>query len=245
MQEFLKSAAGDATAALSHAQIGDAKMPLSESSLENAGSKTKRDEAGVGRDQILQTAARLRLVLGSGAHAVAVTGIEAEDGVSMLAAQLAVAMAETGDETVLLVDGNAAAPRVHEMFQVSKSPGLRDVLENRTDLETAVQSRQPGNLFVLPIGESDHTLASLLASDSSAQIFKQMRERFRYVLFDAGLIRKSPDGMLLASRSDGVVGALAAGRRRQEEVVSFQEELKRLNLNLLGVVLTKTTARKA
>ena len=48
---------------------------------------------------------------------------------------------------------------------------------------------------------------------------------------------------MLSSMCDGVVAALAAGKRRRHEVDEFVEGLKRLNLSLLGIVLTKKLPR--
>jgi Mrp family chromosome partitioning ATPase len=72
----------------------------------------------------------------------------------------------------------------------------------------------------------------------------ELREHFRFIVADAGVI-KSAEGTLLASLSDGVLIALAAGQRTKEEVANFQEELRRLQIPLLGAVLTKRTSARA
>jgi hypothetical protein len=45
--------------------------------------------------------------------------------------------------------------------------------------------------------------------------------------------------MLVASLSDGIVGAVATAARRRDEIFSFQQALENLKIPLLGIVLTK------
>lgn len=189
--------------------------------------------------EALQTAARLKVILGEVGRMVAVTGIDRSDGSTPLAAQLAVALAATDESPVLVIDGNVQEPRLHEIFRAPQQPGILDLLEDRSDLAAATRSLEMNNLFLLPAGHASVSLAALLSRPTASRVFAEIRRIYRYVILDAGVIRNHPDGTLVASMSDGVVAAVAAGARRRHEVLQFRQELRQLNIPLLGVVLTK------
>lgn len=189
--------------------------------------------------EALQAAARLKVVLGEVGRMVAVTGIEASDGLTPLAAQVAVALAATDDSSVLVIDGNVQEPQLHEIFRIPQQPGILDLLEQRSDLAAATRNLALNNLFLLPAGQGSMSLAALLSRPTANQLFNEIRRIYRYVIIDAGVIRNRPDATLLASMSDGVVAAVAVGTRRRHEVLQFRQELRQLNIPLLGVVLTK------
>jgi len=187
----------------------------------------------------LKAAARLRLALGPSGSLVAVTGIGDDDGSTLLTARLGAALAALDNSMVLLVDGAGHRPGLPGVFSTPRIPGLLDLLEGRADLKLAVRALDPPNLFVLPVGEGSRSLASLLTSPKCLEIMSQIRQQYRYVITDVGVMHEGADGVLLASMCDGVVAALAAGARRRWEVVDFRQELERMKIPLLGVVLTK------
>jgi len=193
----------------------------------------------VASDDLLQTAARLKVVLRPHGKIVAVTGLDVRDGGARLAAGLGAAMAALDNDRVLVMDANVRAPELHEAFGIPRTPGLFDALDGKADLKLALRCVGPSNLFVLPIGESTETMGSMLTSPEGAGVMKTIREQFRNVIVDAGLIHSAAEGMLFASMCDGVIVALAVGIRRRDEILAFQEQLGRLKIPLLGVVLTR------
>jgi Mrp family chromosome partitioning ATPase len=126
-----------------------------------------------------------------------------------------------------------------------ETPGLTDVLSGACDAGRALQRVENTNLFVLAYGSRSITLASHLASPEGAARLTAVRDRFQFVFADVGALLRNPEGLLLASVSDGVVVALAQGKRRHEEVVEFRSELKRLNVPLCGAVLTTRSDKAA
>jgi Mrp family chromosome partitioning ATPase len=196
-------------------------------------------ESAAGWDELLQTAARLKVVLGVHRRVVAVTGIDPADGGPLLAAKLGAALAQIDHGRVLVVEANQASRRIGRLFGVASEPGFLDVLEHRVELNQAVHPMTPDNLFVLPLGVAVGSLATSLTSDAGVSVMSAIREQFRHVIVDAGIIHRDAAGMLLASLADGVVAAVAIGTRRREEVITFHDELKRLNIPLFGVVLTR------
>ena len=187
----------------------------------------------------LQAAARLRVLLGATGKVVAVSGIAENDGSTELASSLGSGLAAITESPVLIIDANSADPGLHELYGIARRPGLLNVLDNNADLAACVHRLELSNLFVLPLGESRTGLAALLSKPETQEVLEEMREKYRYIVVDMGLVAAGAEGVLLASMSDGVVAAVASGVRRRHEVQQFQQELKRLRIPLLGVVLTK------
>jgi Mrp family chromosome partitioning ATPase len=206
--------------------------------------KTAEFRASANWGETLLAAARLKHVLGSTRKLVAVSALNAKDGASELSARVALALAEIDKESVLIVDANSTASRMESLFDVPNSLGFEDVLEGRLDLKDAVCQLEPSNLWMLPLGGGAASLSALLTSPRCATVLRELRDRFRFILVDAGVV-KSAEGTLLASLSDGVLIGLAAGERTKEELAGFQEELRRLEIPLLGVMLTKRSSGKA
>src|SRR5436190_2821023 len=110
-------------------------------------------ESEGGWDDILQAAARLKVVLGANRRVVAVTGIEPADGGTVLAAKLGAAMAQIDHGRVLVIEGNPTSEKIGQLFRLAPGPGFLDVLERRAESREAIRAAAPDNLFVLPRGE--------------------------------------------------------------------------------------------
>jgi len=217
---------------------GGADLGLTEglsSSMERGG--------GSVTDAELQAAARVKIRLGKAGAVFAVTGLAPSDGSGYLARRLGAALAAVEAAPVLLVDGNASQPFQASSFGLAPKPGLLEVLQGTVDLRSAAQKVDPSNLHVLPLGEHDASLASLLAGQHTAILLREIRDHYRYVVVDVGLVQKAPDALLLAALTDGVVVAVAAAARRHDELRGLKLDLERMKIPLLGVVLTTQKGR--
>lgn len=188
--------------------------------------------------EVLQVGARLKLALGGDRRIIAVAGTGDQDGSSLLTASLGAALANLDQNPVLIVDGNTQGSKLASILGVTGSPGLLELLQDRTELIHVARLVSSSNLFFLPLGQSNQSMASLLGSPRCSALIDQMRRLYRYILVDCGAVCESADNMLLASLSDGLVTAVAATRRR-DEIVRFQQSLQSLKISSLGIVITK------
>lgn len=94
-----------------------------------------------------------------------VIGADRNEGRTVVAANLAVHLAQSG-RRILLVDADPSAPELHEIFGVAASPGLIDVLAHSgPPLDSVIRRTEVRGLDVLPSGGSPMTpLATLDAS---------------------------------------------------------------------------------
>lgn len=186
--------------------------------------------------EVRRAATKLRIKLRPRQRVIAVTG-EHGHSASQLATQLAVALATAAHAPVLLVEGEVVAPRFAQRFSIAPEPGFCDAIEGRSELDACVRACGVGNLFLLPVGATVNAF-TLFSSDDCPGLLETMRDRFRYVVVDAGPVSQSAESMLLASLSDGVVISAAAGTRR-EDLAQLTRELGAVRASILGVMLSQ------
>jgi len=204
----------------------------------NRASVTAVECAGLAlSDDAVRMANRIRRLLTEAEQLVVILGIDAGDDTAGLCVDVALAMSRIDESRVLLIDANAAAPRVHELLGFPAAPGLCELIEGRAEFEDVARATDLPNLDVLPIGASSGLAASLFASSHLARIVRSMRGSYRYIFADAGT-QRAPEAMVLAGLGDALVIALAAGRWRRADLQDFKREISVLNARLLGAVLT-------
>ena len=167
-------------------------------------------------------------------HSLLVTGADAETDKSNALANLAVVMAQAGDR-VVVVDGDLRRPRQHEIFGVANSRGLTDWLkENGTPalVETGIP-----NLRLLPSGPLPPNPVALLSTNRLAELLAQLSANADYVLVDAPPVLAVTDAALWASKVDGVLLAVHAGRTRREHAQRAKSVLEKVQARIVGAVL--------
>lgn len=186
----------------------------------------------------VQLAGRVKALHAGDHNVLVVTGMGEGDGASTAAAQIGVALALMEQESVLLVDANMRAPRLHSLFSVDPTPGLLELIQGlNAPGEVSHPTAVPG-LRVVPSGNLAVDFLALLISSECADALARLRQQYRYLLIDTAPILQYADSAIMAARSDGVLLALAAGRRTADELREAQETLQGLSVPLSGVILT-------
>ncbi|OLB82241.1 MAG: hypothetical protein AUI14_00995 [Actinobacteria bacterium 13_2_20CM_2_71_6] len=170
--------------------------------------------------------------LADGDRVVVVTGASPGLAATLVAANLAAALARSGAEVVLVCADPAAEPAA--MLGVAPAPGLSDVLAGKVALDKAIQ---PGrNMRVLAPGGAA-SAGGLLQSQALGATLERLREQARYVVVEAPSAAASADAQSLASLADAAIVAVELRRTRHAEVVDAAEQLRRVGTPLLGAVV--------
>jgi len=171
--------------------------------------------------------------------AILVTSCRPQEGKTTSAATLAHSLAVTAGKKVLLVDAHLAAPKIHELFGVSKAPGLTDFLLSRTGGKDPIQSTEIDRLKVMARGTSSDNPVEIFHSDGFAAKLEALRAQFDYIVFDAGSVMTSSDVALMARHFDGVVLVAECEKTKWEILDLAKEKITNVNGKILGVVLNK------
>jgi protein-tyrosine kinase len=165
-----------------------------------------------------------------------VTSAESGEGKSLTAINLAVALANEIDYTVLLVDADLRNPSVHRYFGIEPRYGLSDYLKGEADIPDLLVKTGFGKLVVLPAGNPTETSAELLSSDRMKTLVGELKLRYRdrYIIFDTSPLLIIADALSLGSFMDGILFVIQEGRTTQKRIAHALALMK--GYNILGVV---------
>jgi receptor protein-tyrosine kinase/non-specific protein-tyrosine kinase len=150
----------------------------------------------------------------NGVHCLSITSPVRGDGKTMVAVNLAAAIALDYEEEVLLVDADLRGPETHNYFDFNASPGLADYLSSRSrgDPMSYVKDTFLPGLRILPAGRRSHHASELLASEKMRNLMQQIRNRFsgHQIIVDSSPVLSTPEPLVLAKQVDGIIMVVRA-----------------------------------
>jgi capsular exopolysaccharide synthesis family protein len=172
-----------------------------------------------------------------GPRTFVVTSSMQAEGKSTTAANLAIALADTG-ANVVLIDADLRRPKVAEYMGLEGAVGLSDTLIGRITLLDAVQPWGRGNLCVLPAGSTPPNPSELLGSQAMDTLLHSLEATFDAVIIDAPPLLPVTDGALLAKRTRGALLVVAAGQTHKGELTAAVAALNTVGAHIAGIVMT-------
>ena len=165
-----------------------------------------------------------------------VTSTLDQEGKSLTALNLSIAMAKEYDHTVLLVDTDLRRPIIHKYLGISPEFGLIQCLRDNIPLSQALIHTGIGKLVVLPAGGILADPVELLSSSKMKNIILELKHRYpeRYVIFDTPPILPFADAQVLSAGVDGSIFVVREGRAKAQDIKKAISALQ--ETNLLGVV---------
>ncbi len=158
-------------------------------------------------------------------------------GASTALANLAVSLAQGGHETIV-IDSDLRRPAQHTLWGLTNERGLTTMLLDDAALaDPPLQDAGVERLRVLTSGPLPPNPADLVGSKRMDEVIAALRQRADYVLFDAPPVLAVSDAAVLGHKLDGLILVLRAGAARRDHAARAREELERLNVLVLGVVL--------
>lgn len=178
----------------------------------------------------------------NGWNSLAVTSPGAHEGKTLTAVNLAISLALEVNRTVLLVDANLRAPRVHELFGLPAEPGLGDYLRGDAELENLlVHPADIGRFVLLPGGRPLLDSAEMLNSPKMNRLVEELKRRYptRIVIFDLAPLLSAADALAFAPYVDAALLVVEDGVTGAEELERAASLLK--DTQLIGTVLNKAS----
>jgi len=162
------------------------------------------------------------------------------DGRSMVAANLALAFADTS-RWVLLIDANAETPSLHSALSVPNDWGLADALREETaidlyDFQRLFKRSAVAGLWVMPVGHGPLDLSSRSTQERLSDIIARARMEFHNVIVDTPP-GSAPEVRMLASTADGVLLVLRAAKTTQKSAVKLATQFSDEGIGVVGAVL--------
>ncbi|WP_231498182.1 polysaccharide biosynthesis tyrosine autokinase [Pseudonocardia halophobica] len=166
----------------------------------------------------------------------AVTSSLPAEGKSTLTANLGLALAATGEPT-LLIEADLRRPKLAELFGLEGSIGMTTVLTGQTHPSQAIQNWR-GQLDVLASGQLPPNPSELLGSNAAKKLIADLRPRYRNILIDTPPILPVTDAAALSSAVDGVILVVSEKQTSIGQLRGSVDRLHSAKAIITGTVFT-------
>jgi capsular polysaccharide biosynthesis protein len=184
--------------------------------------------------------------LGSGKHVLLIAGTSAGSGGSAVAANLAVMLARTGADVILIcTDPGMVTPRLLGIDRVRGGRGLAEVLAG-TASATEVALSPPGTtrLRVMTAGGTTAVLPGA-ERDVVKTVLADLRLDSRFVIIEASAVADAPGAFTLAEFADVAIVAIEENATLRSDVEDCLLRLDRLGTVALGAAVIPATSAAA
>lgn len=193
-----------------------------------------------------------------GPLAILFTSSSAAEGKTLTAINFALASASAGLK-VLLIESDLRRPVLHQIFGITKQPGLTDVLSGKADWKDIVRENTdfimgglnvdnimkfPGieNFKVLPSGTSPYNVVDLLDNANWNDLIEDMKLDFDLIIFDGPPVLLFVDSVVMGKKLDGVVFVYKSGKVPRGALKRAKDQLTSVGATMIGVVLNGVKA---
>lgn len=171
-------------------------------------------------------------------RALAVVSVDAGDGKTFFAANLAVALAQLGGRT-LLVDADLRGPRLHQVFNLSNGAGLSGILAGRTETKVIQQVNGIPSLFVLPGGNTPPNPLELMERPAFSILIRELCSKFDHVVVDTPAAAFGADCNVIADRCGAALVIARKHHSRLQTMRDLVSVLGESSAKLAGVIVNE------
>lgn len=164
------------------------------------------------------------------------------EGKSSLATALARLLAVRGLKAVI-VDADLRYPSVHQLFGLSRSPGLADVLEATKTLGDVIQKDVESGAFVVAAGSTSGSPTDVLQSARMSLVLTDLAAGFDVVIIDTPPVLAVPDAGILARQVDMTALVVRWGATKAHTVATSLQRLQDFDAHI-GIVLTMVDQKR-
>ncbi len=151
---------------------------------------------------------------------IMITSPSPNEGKSFVAANLAISIAQSIDEYVLLMDCDLRSPTIHTLFGMQSAEGLTDHLSTGRPLSSLLVKTFVDKLTILPGGAIPKNPSELLSSGQMRRLIHEVTLRYsdRYIIFDTPPPYITSEGNALSRQVDGIILVIHQGKTRKKDV---------------------------
>lgn len=178
---------------------------------------------------------------GQDMKSIVVTSSIPGEGKSTVAANLAVAFAQSGNN-VLLVDADMRRPTAHLTFELPNNMGLTNLLSvKQLSIGDVVQHTNAPNLSILTSGPKSPHPSELLASSRMTKVMNILEQLYDIIIYDMPPVAKITDAQLVASHADGVILVVREGVADKRVLLHSKSLLNKVKADIIGAVFVGKT----
>ncbi|WP_211238035.1 polysaccharide biosynthesis tyrosine autokinase [Derxia gummosa] len=173
-----------------------------------------------------------------GTRSLAVTSLDAGDGRSWIAANLAVAFSQLGERT-LLIDADLRRPVQHSLFDVDSGVGLSGLLLGKSGAGAIQPVRALPNLSLLPAGAVPPNPQELLTSRAFGRLLDELALSHDAIVLDTPPAGEFADAQVIASSTSATLVVMRQHRSELRRLEELKQQLERAGGQIVGGVLAE------
>lgn len=176
------------------------------------------------------------------AKTILITSPDAGDGKTTVVSNLAIAMAQAGQKT-LVIDGDFRKPMQHHVFEIDNEKGLSSMLAGAHTEDGAIRPGPVAGLDLLPRGPEVPNPAEILNSKIFAEMLKNLSKQYDRIIIDSPPVGLVADAQILAAVCDTTLLVLRAEKSTRKHSQQARDSLLSVGGHLLGAVVNNVSRK--
>ena len=175
---------------------------------------------------------------GKSPHSILVTSAAPQEGKTLVAVNLAVAISKEIHSNAILVDGDLRRPGIH-LEKSQSANGLSNYLSDGIPLSEILINSQIEKLRLILAGSSTRKSSELIRSKKMGELLESLKGSSdnTYIVIDSPPIMATADPSLLSKMVDGIILVVRAGYTTRESVQNAIKSIDRQKI--IGVIFNQ------
>jgi capsular exopolysaccharide synthesis family protein len=178
------------------------------------------------------------------AKTLLVTSPSPRDGKTIFSSNLAIAIAQAGQKTLIL-DADFRKPMQQEVFQVNHNLGFAGFLSGKIQLEYAIQPTFLENLELITAGTKTSNPSEMLNGGVFENALKVLMNQYDRIIVDSPPVLSVTDACILAALCDATLLVLKADKSTKRISQQACDSLLSVGANLLGIVVNEVSKKSS
>lgn len=147
-------------------------------------------------------------------------------------------------KSVLLIEGDVRKRELSKSLQATGQGGLISVLEGNLSLNEAVSHETTLNADILTSEEPATNAADLFSSQAFADLLKEARKKYDYIVIDAPPVLAVPDARIIGKQVDTTLYTVRWKHTTQRQVSQGLKALSQVRIPIAGLVLGQIESKE-
>jgi len=179
-----------------------------------------------------------------GAKSLVVTSTGPGEGKTLVASNVAIALAQAGQK-VVLIDADMRRPRVHELFGREQEPGLSNLLVSHVDPSTVIRPFDGvPTLSTCPAGHIPPNPSELLGSQRFKDLIATLKQTNDWIVVDSPPVMAVTDACIVAHDATGVLFVVGAEMTSSDTASVALDQLESAHAKFVGAVLNRVQLKR-
>ena len=165
-----------------------------------------------------------------------------QEGKSTTIVNLGVVYAQL-NKKVLIIDMDLRIPTIHKKLKIRNKVGLTNLVTNQASKNDVI-IKYATNLDIITSGSKIPFALEFVQSQALRTFIDSLKNEYDIILIDCPPIGVVSDGTIISSFCDGTLLVVAHNHNEKRDLMRVKAHIDEMNVNLLGVVMTKMPVSK-